>query len=79
MVAQFEIWDNTSANMVYAYDTQDDALKDVRAMIEAHGAGAVATWVLQFDNYAVTSRNIAAGDELVALAFATPSARSVAD
>ena len=35
MVAQFEIWDN--ANIVYAYDTQDDALTDVRAMIEANG------------------------------------------
>jgi len=79
MVAQFEIWDNANANIVYAYDTQDDALTDVRAMIAANGAASVATWVLQFDDYAAPPRNIAAGEELVALAFATSSARSVAD
>lgn len=68
----FEIWDWETANIVYAYPTLEEALKDVRAEVKINGADTAASWFLQYDDRS-TSYVIADGDELVRQAFATPA------
>ena len=39
----YELWDDDTGNLLDAYDTEQAALKDVRATIETDGRDAVAS------------------------------------
>ncbi len=42
----YELWTPDTGNMVADYDTEADALAEVRTYVEAHGREAVADWAL---------------------------------
>lgn len=46
MAVWYELWTLDTGNMVADYDTEADALMEVRAYIDAHGREAVADWAL---------------------------------
>ena len=72
MKTPYEIWDNDTFNIVYAYPTLDEALASIRHEIAANGPEAAASWVLQYDDR-VTVENIAHGESLIDLALKTTS------
>ena len=45
----WELWDLESANLIWAYDSEDDALQAVRDAIAQHGESYVASWSLACD------------------------------
>lgn len=59
----YELWDVGTANLLAAYDSEADALADVRAMIALNDAGVVATWLLARTS-GTASMRVAAGEEL---------------
>ena len=61
MKTPYEIWDNDTFNIIYAYPTLEEALADVRDEITANGPSSVSSWVLQYDDQ-MTIKNIAHGD-----------------
>jgi hypothetical protein len=67
MKTPYEIWDNDTFNIVYAYPTLEEALASVRQEIAANGPESATSWVLQYDDHA-TLKNIAHGESLVDLA-----------
>lgn len=73
METTYQIWDNDTFNIVYAYPTLDEALADVRDEISANGPESVSSWVLQYDDR-TRIKNIAYGDGLVRLATETSPA-----
>ncbi len=75
----YEVWDNGNANIVFAYETQEEALADIRETILLNGAESVESWVLLHDDYQSTAYNIAVGSELAALALGVAPSRAVAD
>lgn len=68
MKTPYEIWDNDTFNIVYAYPTLEEALASVRQEIVANGPESAASWVLQYDDR-ITAVNIAHGESLIALAL----------
>lgn len=68
MKRPYEIWDNDTFNIVYAYPTLEEALASVRQEIAANGPESAASWVLQYDDR-VAIENIADGDALIGLAM----------
>jgi hypothetical protein len=46
MAVWHELWALDTGNMVSDYDTEADALADVRTHVEAYGREAVADWAL---------------------------------
>lgn len=64
----FEVWDAETANLLGAYETEDDALTVVREALQVHGAAYVKTLVLGQEDERGDSRTIAAGQALVGLA-----------
>jgi hypothetical protein len=68
MKTPYEIWDNDTFNIVYAYPTLEEALASVRQEIVANGPESAASWVLQYDDR-ITTVNIAHGESLIALAL----------
>ena len=73
MKTPYEIWDNDTFNMVYAYATLEEALASVRQEIAMNGPDSAASWVLQYDDR-VTLENIAHGETLIGLAMSdTPT------
>lgn len=73
MKTPYEIWDNDTFNIVYAYQTLEEALTDVREEIAANGPESVSSWVLQYDDR-TRIENIAYGDSLIRLATETAPA-----
>ena len=70
MKTPYEIWDNDTFNIVYAYPTLEEALASVREEVTANGPESAASWVLQYDDR-VTYKNIAHGEALISLAMRT--------
>jgi len=68
MKTPYEIWDNDTFNIVYAYPTLEEALASVRDEVAANGPGSAASWVLQYDDRTAI-KNIANGEGLVRLAM----------
>lgn len=68
MKRPYEIWDNDTFNIVYAYATLEEALADVRNEVTANGPESAAAWLLQYDDR-VTIENIAHGEDLIGLAM----------
>jgi hypothetical protein len=73
MKTPYEIWDNDTFNIVYAYPTLEEALAEVREEIAANGPESVFSWVLQYDDR-TRIENIAYGDSLIRLATETAPA-----
>ena len=63
-MAFFELVNLSSGNRVGDYDTEEDALRDVWAVITRRGAEAVATIALGYQGDEGPGRIIAEGDDL---------------
>lgn len=73
MKTPYEIWDNDTFNIVYAYATPEEALASVRQEIAVNGVESAASWVLQHEDR-VTLENIAHGETFIGLAMSdTPT------
>lgn len=46
MAVWYELWTLDTGNMVADYDTEADALAEVRTFVAAHGRDAVVDWAL---------------------------------
>ena len=64
----YELWDFGTANLLAAYDTEADALADVRAMIALNEENVTGTWLLA-RTAGKESTRIAAGAELAECAM----------
>ncbi len=45
----WELWDLESGNLIWAYDTEEEALQAVRGAIARHGEDFVKSWSLGCD------------------------------
>jgi hypothetical protein len=68
MKTPYEIWDNDTFNIIYAYPTSDEALASIRNEIAANGPDSASSWILQYDDRA-TAETVAYGESLVDLAL----------
>jgi hypothetical protein len=70
MAVWYELWTLDTGNMVADYDTEADALTEVRAYMDAHGREAVAYWALARNGDSETDfQRVAEGCALAALAL----------
>jgi hypothetical protein len=46
----FELWDVESGNLVNAWESETEALAEVRAWVDAYGPAPVQAWVLLRDD-----------------------------
>jgi len=68
----YELWDYDTGNLLDAYDSEQAALKEVRAAMHVDGRDAVATWALLRDDKTRLAKTvIAAGAELAIYATDT--------
>ncbi len=66
----YTLWDTEEAYPLYTYEKESDALAEVAAAVETHGADAIATWGFYLATPSGESREtIAVGRDLVALAM----------
>jgi hypothetical protein len=71
----YAIWDTDSANLVGSYDTEGDALADVRDAVERFGWDYARAWGLAIHDGDDVEK-LAEGDELIDRALSqTPSSR----
>ena len=68
----YEIWDLESGNLIGDFDTQDEALRLVREMLDTYGVDVAMTFALGEGDANGDSTAIAQGAELVELARALP-------
>lgn len=71
----YPLWDFESGNMLYAYDTEEEALEVVRVMIREYGPESVRQWGLERGRRGRVA-TLATGDALVARALAGEVASS---
>lgn len=71
----YPLWDLESGNMLYAYDTEEEALNVVRAMIEEHGEDSVRSWALERERHSRVT-TLARGDDLIKRARTRPLGRA---
>jgi hypothetical protein len=68
-MAYFDIWNLATGNAVAEYDTEAEALEQVRWTAETHGRNEASSWALTEIDESGEERNIAAGEALVERAF----------
>jgi hypothetical protein len=61
----YAVWDFESGNIIYAYDTEDEALDLVCSQLDAYGPDAVRHWGISRERRGRLSP-IAQGDALIA-------------
>ena len=61
------VWDFESGNILYAYDTEEEALNLVRGQLDVYGPDAVRHWGISRERRGRLS-SIAEGDALIARA-----------
>ena len=69
----YELWDQSSGNLVGDFDTRDEALAEVRWMIEQSGRDVVAGWDLAVGRGDEAGRDepVLMGDDLLDRAMRT--------
>ncbi|HEY8311022.1 MAG TPA: hypothetical protein VIG47_10725 [Gemmatimonadaceae bacterium] len=66
----YELYDWDTANLIYAYDTEAEALASVVQYVRAYGRASVATWTLLTSTPdGLHKENVAEGDALADLAL----------
>lgn len=68
MTRTYELWSTASGNRVGEFESRDTALASVRSSLQEHGADAVGSLALGFENEDGEGEVIARGAELMALA-----------
>lgn len=68
----YELWNRESANLIGVFDSQDEALEEVRQAIQ-QGGNEPDSWTLGVEDGG-TFRLVAAGAELISLAKKTVTA-----
>jgi hypothetical protein len=63
----YAVWDFESGNIIYAYDTEEEAFDLVRSQLDAYGPDAVRHWGISRERRGRLS-SIAQGDALIARA-----------
>ena len=69
----YELWDFKTRNVIGYFDTQDDALRRVREILDTYGAEEAMSFGLGTEDDNGESRAVAEGAELVELARALPA------
>lgn len=70
MAVRYELWALDTGNIIADYDTEADALAEVRAFTKAYGREAVSDWSLaQHGESESDFQHIAEGDALAARAL----------
>ena len=72
----YEVWSIPSGSLLATYETEAEALADVRAAIERHGADYGRGLLLGYESRRGRSRLIAEGEALVQRALQAASAES---
>lgn len=67
----FELWDQKSANLIGAFDTEVAALTEVRSSVERHGRSCAEQWALAVEDDTGDVTTIATGDGLIDRALGT--------
>lgn len=67
----FELWDQDSANLIGAFDTEEAALKEVRLSVQRYGRTCAGRWALAVEDETGDVTTIATGDALVDRALGT--------
>jgi len=76
----YELYDWDTANLIYAYDTEAEALGSVVHYVRAHGRASVTTWTLLMSTPDGTHKeNIAEGEALAELALRASAGAALAD
>jgi hypothetical protein len=68
----FELWDLGTGNLRDEFDTIDEALASIGAIIREHGRDQVAGWALGVTD-GQKGQRIAEGDALITLALGAPA------
>jgi ribulose bisphosphate carboxylase small subunit len=72
-VMLWELWDTESGNVIDAYETEDQALAEVRTAVAQHGPDYVKAWALGY-----TGNDASAGEALYGSALVERAVKSVA-
>ena len=78
MIYELHDWD--TANLIYAYDTEAEALASVVRYMRTYGRASVTTWTLLVSTPdGVHKENVAEGDALADLALRASAGAAAAD
>jgi hypothetical protein len=69
----YAIWDMESANRIGAYESEAEALADVRDTVVRFGRDLVLNWGLAWHDEVGSTKAIAEGQALIDLAFSVPA------